>query len=64
MSVTRTTCIIRPACYGDGFDEGRKAEKLAIARSLIGLLSTEVIAEKTGLSREAIEGLAGKPASD
>ena len=50
--------------YGDGFDEGRKAEKLAIARSLIGLLSTEVIAEKTGLSREAIEGLAGKPASD
>lgn len=46
--------------YGDGFDEGRKAEKLAIARSLIGILSAEVIAEKTGLGREAIEELSGK----
>ncbi|MCB1777414.1 MAG: Rpn family recombination-promoting nuclease/putative transposase [Candidatus Competibacteraceae bacterium] len=58
--------------YGDGFHEGRKeglqegmeqgrhAEKLAIARSLIGILSVEVIAEKTGLSREAIEQLSGE----
>jgi predicted transposase/invertase (TIGR01784 family) len=46
--------------YGDGFNEGRKAERLAIARSLIGILSVEVIAEKTGLSREAIEELSGK----
>jgi len=46
--------------YGDGFHEGRKAEKLAIAQSLIGILSVEVIAEKTGLSREAIEELSEK----
>ena len=58
--------------YGDGFHEGRKgglqegldqgrqAEKLAIARSLIGILSVEVIAEKTGLSRETIEQLSGE----
>jgi hypothetical protein len=49
--------------YGDGFNEGRKAEKLAIAQSLIGILSVEVIAEKTGLSREVIEELSGKQAS-
>jgi predicted transposase/invertase (TIGR01784 family) len=59
--------------YGDGFKEGikegiqqgidqginqgRQAEKQAIARSLIGILGVEVIAEKTGLTREAIEQL-------
>jgi len=51
--------------YGDGLnegikkgiDQGRQAEKLAIARSLLGILSIEVIAEKTGLSLEAIEQL-------
>ena len=31
--------------------------QVAIARSLIGILSTEVIVDKTGLSREAIESL-------
>jgi len=34
--------------------------QVAIARSLIDILSVEVIAEKTGLSREAIEELSGK----
>ena len=60
--------------YGDGYsdgrdeglqkgiDQGRQVEKLAIARSLIGLLSIEVIAEKTGLSREVIEDLSIKSA--
>ncbi len=47
--------------YGDGFHEGikegRQAEKLAIARSLLDVLSVEVIMEKTGLSKEIIEQL-------
>lgn len=40
-----------------GLEQGRQAEKLVIARSLVGILSTEVIAEKTGLSRDVIEQL-------
>jgi len=51
--------------YGDGWREGRKEgreegreeEKRAIARNLIGVLSMEVIAEKTGLSPEVIQRL-------
>jgi len=55
--------------YGDGFndgikegrqqviEQGRQAEKLAIARSLLDVLSVEVIMEKTGLSKEIIEQL-------
>ncbi|MCB1797098.1 MAG: hypothetical protein KDJ70_22265, partial [Candidatus Competibacteraceae bacterium] len=40
-----------------GLDQGRQEATLALARSLIGLLSIEVIAEKTGLSQEVIESL-------
>jgi predicted transposase/invertase (TIGR01784 family) len=40
-----------------GIDRGRLAEKIAIARSLLGIIDIEVIAEKTGLSREAIQQL-------
>ncbi|TVR58354.1 MAG: Rpn family recombination-promoting nuclease/putative transposase [Candidatus Competibacteraceae bacterium] len=40
-----------------GLDQGRQEATLALARSLIGVLSVEVIAEKTGLSREVIESL-------
>ena len=40
-----------------GLDQGRQEATLALARSLIGVLSVEVIAEKTGLSREIIEQL-------
>ena len=55
--------------YGDGFNDGikqgiekgmekgRHSEKMAIARSLLGILSVDVIAEKTGLSRATIEQL-------
>ena len=60
MNGTWTTCTTKASLfqssYSDGFQnsrkEGRQAKKLAIARSLIGLLSVEVIAEKTGLDPE------------
>ena len=40
-----------------GMEKGRHSEKMAIARSLLGILSVDVIAEKTGLSRATIEQL-------
>ena len=40
-----------------GIEKGRQSEKMAIARSLLGILSIDVIAEKTGLSRKTIEQL-------
>ena len=64
MNGTWTTCTTKASMfqssYSDGFqdsrkegrEEGRQAKKLAIACSLIGLLSVEVIAEKTGLDPE------------
>jgi predicted transposase/invertase (TIGR01784 family) len=41
----------------EGREEGREEEKRTIARNLIGVLSVEVIAEKTGLSPEVIQRL-------
>jgi hypothetical protein len=50
--------LLRIDCwyYGDGFNEGikqgidrgRLAERIAIARSLLGIIDIEVIAEKPG----------------
>ncbi|MGL5049842.1 MAG: hypothetical protein ACRC6E_04310 [Fusobacteriaceae bacterium] len=40
-----------------GIEVGRKEQSLQIAMSLIGLLSDEIIAEKTGLKVEEIQSL-------
>ena len=45
-------------CRKEGLEEGRKEEKLDIARNLKGMgLSISQIAEGTGLSEEIIAGL-------
>ncbi|MGL5428685.1 MAG: hypothetical protein ACRDAS_12320, partial [Cetobacterium sp.] len=40
-----------------GKAEGERLAKLEIAKSLLGLISDELIAEKTGLSIKEIDGL-------
>jgi GTP-binding protein EngB required for normal cell division len=41
----------------DAKEEVRKKEKLELAKNLMDVLSVEMIAKKTGLSREEVENL-------
>lgn len=55
--ITMTKSLYDPEVEKKGVEQGKKEKAIEIAKSLLDVLSVEVIAQKTGLTIEEVEKL-------